>query len=219
MTSEIAMRLSGFLFLLILLLYFTKMALGNGDNRENDPDAELEKIGKHPRRFRASVVVAFIHHICVVTLPMLLFIAFGSYSLILGIIWAIFRVGEGLILIDNERSYWGLRKVASQYSISSGAEKNSFSDLARSIFQTKFSRFSLAMISWSIGTLAFAIMLVTFGVVPVIFGFLGIAAGIFVGLHNGIFLANGTTFVALSAIGGLSAIMFEVIIGARLLFY
>lgn len=219
MTTEIAMRISGFLFLLILILYFTKLALGNGDNRENDPDAELQKINKYPRKYRASIVVAFIHHISVVTLAIMLFIAFSSYSLLLGITWTIFRVGEGLILIDNEKSYWGLRKVASQYSITSGAEKNALCDLALITFQTKFSRFSLAMIFWSIGTLAFSIMLAISGVVPLVIGLLGIAASITVGLHDGIFLVKRTSFVALSAIGGLSAILFEVIIGARLLFY
>jgi hypothetical protein len=219
MNVEIAMRLSGFLFLSILVLYFTKLALGNGDYAEVDPDAELQKINNHPKRIRVSIVVAFIHHICVVTLPIMLFIAFSSYSLILGIVWTIFRIGEGLILIYNERSYWGLLKVASQYAISNGAERNSLSDLAHITFQTKFSRFSFAMIFWSIGTLAFSIMLVATGVVPVVIGLLGIVAGISVGFHNGIFLAKNTTFAALSAVGGLSAILFEVIIGVRLLFY
>jgi small-conductance mechanosensitive channel len=218
MTSEIAMKLSGFLFLFILVLYFTKLALGNGDNAEVDPDAELLKINNHPKRFRVSIVVAYIHHFCVVMLPIILFIAFSSYGLILGIVWTVFRVGEGLILINNERSYWGLLKVADQYINTNGADRNSLSHLTLRTLQTKFTRFSLAMIFWSIGTLAFSIMLVTSGVVPAVLGLLGIVAGIAVGFYNGIFLAKHTTIAALS-IGGLTAILFEVVIGVRLLFF
>jgi hypothetical protein len=218
MTSEIAMKLSGFLFLFILVLYFTKLALGNADNADVDPDAELQKINNHPKRIRVSIVVAYIHHFCVVLLPIILFITFSSYGVILGIVWTVFRVGEGLILINNERSYWGLLKVVNQYIISDGTDKKSLRDLTLRTLQTKFSRFSLAMIFWSFGTLAFSIMLITSGVVPVVLGLLGIVASISVGFYNSFFLVKRTTIAALS-IGGLSAILFEVVIGVRLLFF
>jgi hypothetical protein len=215
----IEMSLSGFLFLSILVLYFTKMALGNGDYADYDSDAELQKINKHSRKIKTSIVIAFIHHVSVITLPIMLFIAFGQYNILLGIVWTIFRIGEGLILIYNEKSYWGLLNIARQYSVASGAEKNSLSDLTRTTFKTKYSRFTLGMFFWSIGTFAFSIVLVTSGVVPLLIGLLGIVAGISVGSYNGLLLVKHKNFVALSAIGGLSAILFEVIIGIWLLFF
>lgn len=219
MTTEIEMRISGFLFLFILVLYFTKLALGNGDYRDYDSDAELQKINKNPTKIKLSIVVAFIHHASVITLPIILFIALSPHNILLGGVWTTFRIGEGLILVYNEINYLRLIKLARKYSGASGTEKKSLSDSTHFILKTKYSRFTLGMIFWSIGTLAFSIVLVTYGVVPQVIGWLGIVAGISVGFYNGIILLNRTHIVALSAIGGLAAILFEVIVGARLLFY
>ncbi len=83
--------------------------------------------------------------------------------------------------------------------------------------QTIDSRFRFAMVLWSIGTLAYSIVFVTYEVVPGIIGWLGIAASILVGFGNGIKLVKPNLKVP--AIGGLSAILFEVIIGGWLLYY
>ena len=198
MSSEITMKLSGFLFLLILFLYFIKIALGNVDDKENDPDAELRKITKSPGKYRVSIIVGFIHHISVITLSILLFIGFGAYNLLLGLIWLIFRVGEGLILASNEKSYWELRKVAAEYSTHSGDKKNSYIHLALLTLQRKYSRFSLAMFCWSIGTLAFSVTLVPSGAVPFSLGVLGIAAGVFSFLQNGLYLSTRKYYSVLS---------------------
>jgi hypothetical protein len=212
------MRASGFLFLSILVLYFTKMGLGNKDTGDYDSDAELQKIYENQTKFKISIVVALIHHISVVTLAIMLFIAFSPYNILLGIIWTTFRIGEGLILLYNEKSYWGFLNLARQYSGTSGAEKNSVSGSARITFQSKVSRFTLGMFFWSIGTLAFSIVLVIFGVVPALIGWLGIVAGVLVAIYNGMILVKQTDITAL-AIGGLSAILFEVLLGVWLLFF
>ncbi len=213
------MILSGFLFLSILVVYLAimpafgyRIVIGNYDS-----DAELQKINNHQNRFKISIVLALIHDVSVITLAVMLFIAFGSYSIILGIVWTISRIGEGLILIYNEKSYWRLLNIARQYSVISGAEKNSLSDLARTILKTKDSRFNFAMVLWSIGTLTFSIVLVTYGVVPQIIGWLGIVASIQVGFGDVIKRVK-PNFKVLVAIGGLSAILFEIIIGGWLLF-
>ncbi len=96
-------------------------------------------------------------------------------------------------------------------------EKNSLSQLARTIFRTKDSRFKFAMICWSIGTLAYSIVIVTSEVLPQIIGWLGIIASILVGLSTGIKLAK-LKFKDFTTIGGLTAILFEIIIGGWLLF-
>ena len=147
----------------------------------------------------------------------MLFIAFSSYNILLGIFFLVFRIGEGLILYLNDSHYWGFLNIARKYSVSSGTEKNALSDLAHSIFKTKDFRFKIVMICWSIGTLAFSIVLVTSEVVPQIIGWIGIVAGILVGLGNGLKLLKHS-FTILLAMGGLSAILFEIIIGGWLLF-
>jgi len=213
------MVLSGFLFLFILVLNLAMGALGYLMEKDDyNPDADLQKINKNPKKFQTSIILALIEHGSVIALTIMLFIAFNPYNLILGIVWTIFRIGEGLIQFYNEPNYWKLINIARQYSSTSGAEKTSLSDLARTIFKTKDTRFKFAMICWSIGTLAFSIVLVTYEVVPQIIGWLGIVASILVGFSTGVKLVK-LNFKDFTAIGGLTAILFEVIIGGWLLFY
>ena len=213
----IEMILSGFLFLFILVLNLAMGALGYLMEKDDyDPDADLQKINKNPKNFQISIVLALIEHGSVIALTIMLFIAFSPYNLILGIVWTIFRIGEGLIQFINEPNYWRLIKIARQYSGTSGAEKNALSDLARTIFKTKDTRFKFAMICWSIGILAYSIVLVTSEVVPQIIGWLGIVASILVGFSTGTKLVK-PNLKDFTAIGGLSAILFEVIIGGWLL--
>ena len=213
----IEMVLSGFLFLFILVLNLAMGALGYLMEKDYyDSDADLQKINKNPKKFQISIVLALIEHGSVIALTIMLFIAFSPYNIILGIVWTIFRIGEGLIQFYNEPNYWGLLNIARQYSGTSGAEKNSLSDLARTIFKTKDSRFKFAMICWSIGTLAFSIVLVTSEVVPQIIGWLGIVASILVGFGTGIKLVKPK--FKFEVIGALFAMLFEVIIGGWLLF-
>ena len=215
----VEMFFSGFLFLFILVLNLVMASFGYKMEKDDyDPNADLQKINKNPKKFKIGIRLALIEHGSVIALTILLFITFSSYNLILGIVWLIFRTGEGLIQFYNEPNYWGLLNIAKKYSSSSGAEKNSLSDLARNIFKTKDHRFKIAMICWSIGTLAFSIVLVTSGVVPAIIGWLGIVSSILVSFTTGIKLANPSS-KDFTAIGGLSAILFEIIIGTALVYY
>ena len=141
------MSLSGFLFLFILVLNLAMGALGYLMEKDDyDPDADLQKINKNPRKFQISIMLALIEHGSVIALTIMLFIAFSPYNIILGIVLVIFRIGEGLIQFINEPNYWRLIKIARQYSATSSAEKNSLSDSARTIFKTKDIRFKFAMI-------------------------------------------------------------------------
>ena len=210
--------LSGFLFLFILVLNLAMGALGYLMEKDDyDSDADLQKINNDPKKFKISIVLALIEHGSVIALTIMLFIGFSPYNIMLGIVWATFRIGEGLIQFYNEPNYWGLINIARQYSSTSGAEKTSLSDLARTIFKTKDTRFKFAMICWSIGTLAYSIVLVTYEVVPATIGWLGIVASILVGLGTGIKLVKPDVR-DFTSIGGLSAILFEVMIGGWLLF-
>jgi len=209
--------LSGFLFLFILVLNLAMGALGYLMEKDDyDLDADLQKINNDPKKFQIGIVLALIEHGSVIALTIMLFIAFSPYNRMLGIVLLIFRIGEGLIQYINEPNYWKLINIARQYSGTSGVEKTSLSDLARSIFKTKDTRFKFAMICWSIGTLAFSIVLVTSEVVPEIIGCLGIVASILVGFGTGIKLVKPK--FKFEVIGALFAMLFEVIIGGWLLF-
>jgi hypothetical protein len=213
----IEMILSGFLFLFILVLNLVMGAFGYLMEKDDyDSDADLQKINNNPRKFQIGIVLALIEHGSVIALAIMLFIVFSPYNLILGIVCIVFRIGEGLIQYVNEPNYWGLLEIARQHSRSNGTEKNSLSELARTIFKTKDSRFKFAMICWSIGTLAYSIVIVTSEVVPQIIGWLGIVASILVGFSTGIKLVK-LNVKDFTTIGGLMAILFEVIIGGRLL--
>ena len=213
----IEMILSGFLYLLILVLMLVYVgAFGYLMEKDDyDPDADLKKISKNPRKFKIGILLALIEHGSVIALTIFLFIAFSPYAMLLGIVLLIFRMGEGMIQYINEPNYWKLINIANQYSNIICEEKKSLRDLAHSIFKTKDVRFKFAMICWSIGTLAFSIIIVTSEVVPQIIGWLGIVASILVGFGTGIKLVK-PNFKG-EIIGALLAMLFEVIVGGWLL--
>ena len=217
MNIEIAMSVSGFLFLFIIITNVASVQFGNKLTRDLDSDAKLRKINDHPNRFKISIVLALIEHFSIIALVIMLFIAFGSYSIILGVVWIIFRIGEGLIDIYNEKNYWGLLNIARQYSGTRGAEKKSLSDLARTILKTKEFRFTFAMTLFSIGTIAYSILFVIYGVVPPIIGWFGLVASILYGFGSGIILAK-PNFKVPGYFGGLLILLFEVVLGGWLLF-
>ena len=211
------MFLSGFLFLFILVLNLVMATFGYKMEKEDyDPETDLKKINNDPKKFKTGITLALVEHGSVVTLTILLFVSFSSFNIVLGMIWLIFRTAEGLIQFINEPNYWRLLNIAKRYSGSS--EKNSLIKSAQKIFKTKDVRFKFAMICWSIGTLAFSIVLATSGIVPEIIGWLGIISSILVSFTTAMKLAKPNS-KDYTAIGGLSAILFEIIIGAWLLYY
>ena len=137
MNIEIAMILSGFFFWLIIITNVASERFGYITINELEPDAKLQKISENPNKFKIGVVLILIEHVSIVSIAIMLFVAFGSYSIILAVVWTISRIGEGLIQIYYKKSYWGLLNIAKQYSVASGAEKNALVDSGRSILQTK----------------------------------------------------------------------------------
>jgi len=211
------MILSGFLFLFILILNVVMGAFGYlMEKDEYDPDADLKKINKNPRKFKLGIGLALVEHGCVILLTILLFVISNPYSMLLAIILLIFRIGEGLIQYINEPNYWKLIKLAEQHSDARDVEKNKIRDLASNIFKIKDRRFKFAMICWSIGTLAFSIILVNSQIAPEIIGWLGVLSGILVGFGTGIKLIK-PKFKG-EIIGALLAMVFEILIGSWLFF-
>ena len=212
------MRLSGFLFLFIIITNIASGIFGYKTLGDVDSDAQLQKINNNPTKFKISIVLILIEHLSIISLAVTLFIAFSPYNIILGIVWCIFRIGEGLIQIYDKKNYWGLLNIAIKYPDTTGAEKDALIDLGRSILKTKTSRFTFAQILFSIGTLAYSILFVTYGVVPTIIGWFGIIATILYGFGNGIILVKPDVKV-LGNIGGLLILLFEVVLGGWLLFF
>lgn len=219
MSLIIELFLSGFFFLFILVLNLVMAAFGYKMEKEDyNPDTDLQKINNSSSKFKNGIILALIEHGSVIALTILLFLNFSPYNLALGIIWLIFRTGEGLIQFINEPNYWKLLDIAKKYSKSNETEKKTLSNQALTIFKIKDSRFKIAMICWSIGTLSFSIVLVTSGIIPELVGWLGVISSILVGFTTAIKLAKPNS-KDYTAIGGLSAILFEIIIGVLLIYY
>ena len=215
---RVEMISSGLLFLFIIVTNFASVRFGSETFSDLDSDAKLQKINNNPKRFQISIVLLLIEHSSIIALAIMLFIAFSSYNLILGVVWTTCRIGEGLIQIYNKKNYRGLLNIAGQYSGSSGAEKNALIDLGRNILKTKNSSFTFAQILFSIGTLAYSILFVTYGVAPPIIGWFGLVASIIYGFGNGIMLMK-SNFKVLWNFGGLLILLFEMVLGGWLLFY
>ncbi len=214
----IEMMLSGFLFLLIIILLIVCDRFGHGVSLDLDSEAKLQRINKDPKKFRISFVLLLTENITIIALVITLYIAFNSYNIILAFVWTISRTSEGAIQIYNKKSYWGLLNIAKLYSGSKGVEKNELIESGRSILKTKNSVFKYAQILFSIGTLAYCILFITYGVVPATLGWFGIAASIPYGFGNGIMLVK-PNFKALWGFGGLLILIFEFVLGGWLLFY
>ncbi len=217
MTTETAMILSGFLFWLDITLVFASERFGYITFNELPPGAKLQKIHDDPRKFKISFVLILLEHLNIIALAIMLFIAFGSYGLILGIIWITFRIGEGLIQIYYKKNYWGLLSIAKKYPGTSDAEKNALINSGRSILKTKSSSFSFTQILFSVGTLAYSSLFIIYGVVPVIIGWFGIVAGILYGLGNWRILVKPNSPI-LAYFGGASIFLFEIVLGGWLIF-
>ncbi|MHA2429951.1 MAG: DUF4386 domain-containing protein [Promethearchaeota archaeon] len=215
---KIIEKISGFLFLFIIITNITSNIFGYKTFGDWDSEAQLQTINNNPTKFKISVVIILLEHLGIISLTVTLFITFSPYNIILGIIWCIFRIGEALIQIYDKKNYWGLLNIAIQYSDTSGAEKDALIDLGHSILKTKEFRFVVAQLFFSIGTLAYSILFVTYGVVPAIIGWFGIVASILYGFGNGIFRIK-PNFKVLWNIGGLLILLFEVVLGGWLLFF
>ena len=210
------MVLSGFLFLFIIITLFVSGAFGYSVISDLDSDAKLQKISSDTRKFKIGAVLALIEHGSIISLAVMLFLAFSPLNMMLAVVWTISRITEGLIVFYNEKNYWGLLNLARQYSVSSDAEKNSLIDLGRSILKKRNSVLAFAQIFFTIGTLSYSILFVTSGVVPEVIGWFGIVASILYGFANGIILVKPHKAKQFFYVG-LLILIFELILGGWLL--
>ncbi|MEJ2278837.1 MAG: DUF4386 domain-containing protein [Candidatus Lokiarchaeota archaeon] len=210
--------MAGFLFLFIIITNLMASIFGYKTIGDVGSEAQLQKINKDPTKFKVGVMLILIEHFSIISLAIILFIAFGSYNPILGIVWCISRIGEGLIQIYDKKSYWSLLNLATKYSSNNVKEKEEFIDLGRSILKIKASRFLFAQILFSIGTFAYSLLFIIYGVLPPIIGWFGIIASIIYGFGNGLFHLK-SNFRILWNIGGLLVLFFELVLGGWLLIF
>ena len=111
----IAIKLSGFFFLFIIITNIVSSFFGYKTFGDVDSDVQLQRINKDPTKFKISVVLILIEHFSIIALAVTLFISFSPSNIILGIVWCISRIGEALIQIYDKKSYWGLLDLAIKY--------------------------------------------------------------------------------------------------------
>ena len=186
-----------------------------------ESDYKLQNFNNNPKKFKIGVLIALIEHFSVITLAIMLFFVISPYFILPGIVCITFRVAEGAIQVYIEKDYWGLLNIANKYTITSGTEKDSLMESYRAILKIKSSRFTYAMICWSIGTLAFSIVIVSYSLAIPFIGWLGIVASILIGFTNIMRLIQpeAKAYESLSSFSGLLSILFEILIGVSLLFF
>ena len=213
--------LAGFLFLFIIGMLIISSHFGNKisfGERDFDSDAKLMEINEDSKRFRISVYFALAEHGAIIALSIVLFVVFVNYNLLLGIIWLIARTVEGLVVFNNEKNYWKLLSHSKLYTSSSEMDKQSVSDSARHILETKQYRFTFAQILFSIGTFAYSIAFAVYTILPIFIAWFGLVAAILYGVGNGIILLK-PRINGLAGLGGLLVFLFEAALGVWLIYY
>jgi len=210
--------LSGFLFLFIIITNILSGRFGYETFSDLNAQAKLEKIASNPKKFKTPLTFIIVEHFALIALAVTLFFAFGSYNIILAVVWTVFRSLEALIQIYYKKVYWGIFNLAKQYSSANDVEKISLVDSARGVLKTKNTVFVFAQVLFSIGTLAYSIVFVTqTTVVPDLLGWFGIIASVIYGVGSGVNIFK-PDFKAIWNVGGLSIFVFELILGGCLLF-
>jgi len=218
MTMSIEIWLSGFFFLFIIVTNILSNVFGYKTFGNIDTDIQLQAINKDTTKFKISFVLIVTEHFGIIFLAVILFISFGRYNIVLGIIWCVSRIGEGSIQIYDKKNYWGLLNIASEYSGSGDAEKDKLNKSARIILKSKDNVFQYSQILFSIGTFSYSLVFIIYGIVPIFIGWLGFIASIIYGLGNVIYLRK-QDIKAIWSLGGLIILLFELILGIWLLFF
>lgn len=217
MNFEVALRLSGLLFCLIIITNVASERFGYISLNDVGPETKLQRISGSPGKFKTGVILILIEHLGIIALAVMLFIALSPYDPILAIIWTVSRTVEGLIQIYFKKKYWRLLDLARRYSVAGDSEKDAVIESARLILKTKSSIFSFSQLLFVVGTLAYLVVFIIRGVAPVFIGWFGIVAAILYGLGNGMTFVKPDSTVLLKA-GGLLILLLELVLGGWLIF-
>jgi hypothetical protein len=214
---SLELQICGLLFYNIIVTNVASNIFGYKTSGKVDPETKLQEISKDPNKFKIAFVLIIIEHLTIIALAIMLFMAFGLYNLILGVVWVIFRGVEGAIQIYNKKDYWGLFNLAEQYQNTNDMEKKEPVGLAWRILDSKNSNFIFAQILFSIGTLSYSILFVAYEAVPILLGWFGIVASILYGLANFIIRVKPIS-EEYWGLTGLAILIYELILGGWLIF-
>jgi hypothetical protein len=91
MTTELAATLSGLLFWLIIITNLASNRFGYQTFGDVNSEADLQTIAGDTRTFTIGFVLILAEHFFIVALAIMLFVAFGQLTAVLGVAWLAFR--------------------------------------------------------------------------------------------------------------------------------
>ena len=196
-STPLALKLCGLLYIYILITNAASVGLGNR-NDIADSATMFSNISEDPGRFRTSVNVAIMSHLGIIAITGMLYLAFSSHNRQLALIGSAFRLGEGIVMIYNEVGILSLLDLANEYALTD-SNKESLKTLGDQILQRKGTGVDLGLLLLAVGALAYCIMFIQSGVAPSMIAGLGAAAGVISAL--GILLKLASGFGTISVIG------------------
>jgi hypothetical protein len=214
-STPLALKLCGFLYIFILITNAASVGLGNRTG-ETDSAALLVTISDNPGRYRMGVIIAIVSHLGIVAITGMLFLAFSPFNRQLALIGSVSRLGEAVAMIYGEIAVFGLLRLAKEYALAD-SNKESLRLLGDQILRTKNTGVDVGLLLLSIGAIAYCISFVQSGAVPLRIAWLGLTAGIISAVGILIKLASG--FGALAVIGMVLMMAFEITFGGWLLLF
>jgi hypothetical protein len=217
MSVDVAASLAGLFFWLVIVTNIASNGLGYQTFGKLDTEAPLDEIAAAPGRFKASVWLIVIEHLCIAGIAVFLFIAFDELNMALAIVWLVSRGIEAAMQIVEKRKYWGLLDVARRYSGVMNGQRSALAERRVTILESKQTNFLRAQILFAIGTFSYSLVFATEAVVPAPLAWFGVAAAILYGLGNALMLRNSES-MGLWGAAGLGILVYETLLGGWLLF-
>jgi hypothetical protein len=214
-STPLALKLCGFLYIFILITNAASVGLGNRTG-ETDSAALLASISDKPGRYRMGVMVAIASHLGIVAISRALFMASSPFNRQPALIGSVSRLGEAVAMIYGEITVYGLLRLAKEYALSD-SNKESLRLLGDQILRSNNTGVDVGLLLLSIGAIAYCISFVQSWAVPLRIAWLGLAAKIISVVGILIKLASG--FGALAVIGMVLMMAFEITFGAWLLLF
>ncbi|MHA1206845.1 MAG: DUF4386 domain-containing protein [Candidatus Hodarchaeales archaeon] len=216
------MQFSGLLFFGVIITNLASNFFGYKTyNDVTSAEEKLQQINESVRKFKIGFSLILIEHLFIIAIAIMLFLAFNQFHLILAIGWVIFRGTEGSMQIYNKKNYWGLLNLTKDYHNAGETVRNSLIETSQGILQSKNTNFIQAQIMFSFGTLSYSILFATIEPVPILIAWFGIGASIIYGIGNVLQLKTSekSELSFFWGLGGLSILIFEILLGGWLLFF
>ncbi len=214
-SSSLAMRLCGFLYIYILISNAASVGLGNRNN-EFDSSIKMPLIAANPGRYWMSVIMAIASHLGIVVISGMLFLAFNSYNRLLALIGSLLRLGEAFAMFYSEFTVLKLLDLSNEYMLNQ-INRDTLRNIGDQILLTKNNTVDLGLLFLSVGAIAYCILFIQNGAAPSKIAWLGLASGLISAL--GILAKFSTGFGIVAVIGMVLMMVFEISFGGWLILY